>query len=123
MRKAVIGLGFGDEGKGMFTDYLCSQLPDAMVVRFSGGHQAGHTVEYKNKRHVFANFGSGSLRGNPTYWSKHCTVEPLGLFNELDILNRRGVLPSIDEGYYPPSILMLSVLSLLRMTYKPINYR
>jgi adenylosuccinate synthase len=95
MRKAVIGLGFGDEGKGMFTDYLCSQLPDAMVVRFSGGHQAGHTVEYKNKRHVFANFGSGSLRGNPTYWSKHCTVEPLGLFNELDILNRRGVLPTL----------------------------
>jgi len=40
MKFAVIGLGFGDEGKGMVTDYLCSKSYNPLVVRFSGGHQA-----------------------------------------------------------------------------------
>lgn len=84
--KAVIGCGFGDEGKGMTVDYLCSQSPEALVVRFNGGHQAGHTVVTDQTRHVFSNLGSGTLRGIPTYWSKNCTVEPFGLLNELSIL-------------------------------------
>jgi len=82
----VIGLGFGDEGKGMVTDYLCSKSYNPLVVRFSGGHQAGHTVVKENKRHVFSNFGSGTLCEAHTYWSPFCTVEPCGLIKELDIL-------------------------------------
>ncbi len=42
--KAVIGAGFGDEGKGLFTDYLCQHAEQPLVIRFSGGQQAGHTV-------------------------------------------------------------------------------
>jgi adenylosuccinate synthase len=99
MRVAVIGLGFGDEGKGMVTDYLCSQSHNAIVVRFSGGHQAGHTVVTEDKRHVFSNFGSGTLRNIPTYWSQFCTIEPIGLIRELQILLSMGLTPSlyIDE--------------------------
>lgn len=93
--KVVMGLGFGDEGKGQFTDFLCSLSPHATVVRFNGGHQAGHTVEYNGIRHVFSNFGSGTLRGNPTYWSKECTVDPVGLLNELRVLNRYGINPTL----------------------------
>ena len=93
--KAVIGLGFGDEGKGLTTNFLCLQNPDALVVRYSGGQQAGHTVVLDGKRHVFSNFGSGTLNGNPTYWSKYCTVDPFGLYNELQILLKLGAVPFI----------------------------
>lgn len=99
MNKIVIGLGFGDEGKGLFTDYLCSQSPNSLIIRFSGGHQAGHTVVTDNVSHVFSNFGSGTLRGAPTYWSKYCTIEPIGLLKELKILQEKGIDPLlyIDE--------------------------
>ena len=67
---AVIGLGFGDEGKGSVVSYLTKACDSTIVARFSGGHQVGHTVCTNNTRHVFSNFGSGTLNGTPTYWSK-----------------------------------------------------
>ncbi len=86
MRSAVIGLGFGDEGKGMVTSSLATYYNNPMIVRYSGGHQAGHTVEFAGIKHTFVNFGSGTLFGCPTYWSKHCTFEPVGFLNELAVL-------------------------------------
>ena len=88
-RIAVIGLGFGDEGKGMVTSSLAEchkRTKNPLIVRFSGGHQAGHTVHYGGHSHVFSNFGSGALQDIPTYWSKACTVDPVGLSNELKVL-------------------------------------
>jgi adenylosuccinate synthase len=79
----VIGLGFGDEGKGRTTDYLCRQAPAPLVVRFSGGQQAGHTVvTAEGKRHVFSSIGAGSFAGAPTYWSRYCSFAPENLWNE-----------------------------------------
>lgn len=92
----VIGLGFGDEGKGLATDYLCRQSRRTLVIRFSGGHQAGHTVVLEDgRRHVFSSFGSGSLRGAPTYWSRFCTFYPIGFFNEWKALRELGAEPRI----------------------------
>ena len=84
----VIGLGYGDEGKGLTTDYLCSKaINNSLVIRFNGGHQAGHTVYLRNgERHVFSCFGSGTLRGIPTYWSKYCTVSPQDIIQEYEKL-------------------------------------
>src|SRR4030042_4301177 len=95
----IIGLGFGDEGKGLITDYFCSKLKNPLVIRFSGGHQVGHTVIYNDIRHMFSNFGSGTLRNIPTYWSKFCTINPIGLINEMNNLNKLGIFPIlyIDE--------------------------
>ncbi len=95
MNYAVVGLGFGDEGKGVVTDYLCSQNPGHSVMRFSGGHQAAHTVKYQGIEHVFSNFGSGTLRGAKTYWSKYCTFEPVGFCMEFDCLKSKKVDPKI----------------------------
>lgn len=97
--KIVIGLGFGDEGKGMFVDYLCSHSPNSLVIRFNGGHQVSHTVVTDKFTHMFSNFGSGTLRGCPTYWSDKCTVNPEGLINELGILTDKEIQPKlyIDE--------------------------
>ena len=93
----VIGLGFGDEGKGLVTDYLCKRNRQPWVVRFNGGHQAGHTVVTAGgKRHVFSSLGSGSLAGAPTYWSKYCSFYPPGFLEEYKALEQLGVRP----GFY-----------------------
>lgn len=93
--KAVIGLGFGDEGKGITTDYLCSQNPNSLVVRYCGGQQAGHNVVVDGKEHIFATFGSGTMRGKPTYISEHCTMAPMELLNEMNVLLAKGIIPKL----------------------------
>ena len=97
MNKAVIGLGYGDEGKGQVTDYLSSSFRDekTVVARYCGGHQAGHTVVSGGVRHVFSNFGSGTVQGLPTYWMRHCTVSPVGVFNEFQVLRDKGLTPTL----------------------------
>jgi adenylosuccinate synthase len=97
---AVIGCGFGDEGKGKVVSYLCQQSPRSLVIRYCGGQQAGHHVVLKDGlEHVFSNFGSGTLQDCPTYWSQFCCIDPIGILNELEILVRKGIQPTlyIDE--------------------------
>jgi adenylosuccinate synthase len=91
--KVVIGAGFGDEGKGLVTDWLCRTCAKPLVIRFSGGQQAGHTVVAGAVRHVFSNFGSGTLQGAPSWFSRFCTVEPVGIITELCALLGKGVQP------------------------------
>jgi adenylosuccinate synthase len=95
VKQVVIGLGFGDEGKGLVTDWLCSKDPKSSVVtRYSGGHQAGHCVTIEDKKHIFTNFGSGSLRGVPTNWEAK-TFDPVSFISELTKLNEKNVYPVI----------------------------
>ncbi len=91
----VVGLGFGDEGKGLTTDYLCSANPKSLVVRFSGGQQCGHTVWIEDLSHVHSNFGSGTLRGVPSFFSEHCTFYPVTIFNEMVVLQKKNVSPKL----------------------------
>lgn len=86
----VIGLGFGDEGKGITTDFLAHQNPESVVVRFSGGQQAAHTVMIDNKKHVHSSFASGALRGLPSYFTEHCTIHPAFLWNEMKELKAKN---------------------------------
>lgn len=67
---AVIGAGFGDEGKGLAVDYFCSIGDGCLVVRHNGGAQAGHTVESGGKRFVFHQLSSGSFRRADTYMAE-----------------------------------------------------
>lgn len=87
----VLGLCFGDEGKGVTTSLLSSV--NTLVVRFNGGHQAGHTVEKKGYRHVFSSFGAGTLNGAHTYWSEYCTFCPKAFYNERAALTKAGYDP------------------------------
>lgn len=103
-RAVVLGLGFGDEGKGLVVDWLANKYPDSLVVRFSGGHQCSHTVTVGDITHVFANFGSGTLRGVPTYWSKFCTVDPVGLTTELKLLIQKGIHPTLYIDHRCPIV-------------------
>lgn len=97
---AVIGLGFGDEGKGMRVHALSHHFKalgkTSLVIRYSGGQQAGHTVcPNENMMHVFSSFGSGTFNDAPTYWSKYCTVDPLALMTEFNVLRNKGVTPKL----------------------------
>ena len=81
--KIVVGSIWGDEGKGITTDFLCTKTPKpTVVVRFSGGQQAGHNVKINGISHVHSNFGSGTLRGLPSYFSHHCTIYPVTMYRE-----------------------------------------
>lgn len=89
----VIGAVYGDEGKGLMTDYLAGKHIEngkkVAVVRFNGGAQAGHTVVRNGIRHVFQHFGSGTLAGADTILSRHFIINPIAFFRELSELNAK----------------------------------
>jgi len=85
----VIGSGYGDEGKGHVVSELAKS--ESTVVRFNGGAQAGHTVEYGPIRHVFSHFGSGTFNGAKTHLSSFFVVSPRHFQAELQQL----------KGFYP----------------------
>ncbi|MEE2730727.1 MAG: adenylosuccinate synthetase [Pseudomonadota bacterium] len=98
----VVDLGFGDSGKGLCVDYLVSKsegLP--LVVRFSGGHQVGHTVMLDGRRHTFSNYGAGTLRGAPTYYSEFCTLFPPAM-----LVEAAGLAPILPVVYCHPLALI-----------------
>lgn len=79
----VVDLGYGDCGKGTTVDGLCSAQPVGLVVRFNSGAQAAHNVVLPDGRHhKFQQFGSGTLRGVPTFLSRFVAVEPVRMTNE-----------------------------------------
>ena len=82
--KVCIGAGYGDEGKGMWTDYLVRTNPNSLVVRANGGAQVGHTVVDKGKRYIFSHLGSGTLRGAPTLFSRYAVINPCIFFKEVE---------------------------------------
>lgn len=99
--KVVIGANYGDEGKGLMTDYFAAQGHNSLVVRFNGGCQASHTVTTPDgQRHAFSHFGAGTFAGARTYLSRHYAVNPvLYLKERAKLLPIAGVLSTlyVDE--------------------------
>jgi len=94
MRAAiVIGLGYGDEGKGALVQQLVKENDAKNVVRFNGGAQAGHQVfDTLGRSHIFSQFGAGSfIPGVNTILSRFMLVEPLALFKEAEKLTEIGM--------------------------------
>lgn len=91
----VVGLGWGDEGKGVTTDRLTHLHDGARVVRFNGGHQAAHNVAASGHRHTFSSYGSGTFAGAPTYVSGDCVVNPVSAATEAEALQHIGVAESL----------------------------
>jgi adenylosuccinate synthase len=90
---SLLGLGFGDCGKGLFTDHLCGALQAHTVVRFNGGAQAGHNVVLADGRHhTFSQFGAGSFHaGVVTVLASPVVVHPTALRVEAAVLREAGV--------------------------------
>ena len=93
--KAVIGKNFGDEGKGLATDYLAMLSErsgrSCIVVRHNGGAQAGHTAEALGKRFIFHEISSGSFRGADTLWAPTFMPDLYKLSEEYDLLAALGI--------------------------------
>jgi adenylosuccinate synthase len=92
----IIGANYGDEGKGLITDFMAKKYKNSLVVRHNGGSQAAHTVQVNGKRHVFHHFGSGTLAGRPTYLSSHFLCDPIRFHEEYNLLNKNfNISPEI----------------------------
>jgi adenylosuccinate synthase len=103
----VVGLLFGDEGKGTIVDYLASVHKTNAVVRFSGGSQTAHNVITPDGRHhTFAQFGSATFQGIRTFLTKHMLVNPFNMALEADDLEKL-------IGYDPFTIAYISENALL----------
>jgi len=81
---SVVGLQWGDEGKGKLVDYLAGQF-DA-VARFNGGSNAGHTVVIGEKKHTFHLVPSGALKGKELLIGAGVALDPIVLREELSLL-------------------------------------
>ncbi|MDK2123324.1 adenylosuccinate synthase [Parachitinimonas caeni] len=86
----VIGTQWGDEGKGKIVDWLTDHADG--VVRFQGGHNAGHTLVIRGKKTVLRLIPSGILReGVACYIGNGVVVSPQALMSEIDELEASGV--------------------------------
>lgn len=92
--EAVIGANYGDEGKGLVTEFLCLSTDRTIVALANGGCQRGHTVtDRKFGRHVFHHFGSGTFRGAPTCFCRGYLLNPMQFALEYGELETAGVKP------------------------------
>ena len=86
----VLGSQWGDEGKGKIVDLLTDRA--AAVVRFQGGHNAGHTLVIGDKKTVLHLVPSGILRDNVLCMIGNGVVlSPEALFEEIEMLEKEGV--------------------------------
>ena len=87
---AVIGAQWGDEGKGKVVDWLASRA-DA-VVRFQGGHNAGHTLVVGNQTYKLSLLPSGLVRGKLGIIGNGVVVDPVALLAEIDRVQAQGLV-------------------------------
>ncbi len=85
----VIGAQWGDEGKGKIVDWLASRA-DA-VVRFQGGHNAGHTLVVDGKVYKLSLLPSGIVRGTLSIIGNGVVLDPWALQSEIAKLEAQGV--------------------------------
>jgi adenylosuccinate synthase len=86
----VVGTQWGDEGKGKVVDWLTDHAQG--VVRFQGGHNAGHTLVIKGVKTALQLIPSGIMReGVPCYIGNGVVVDPIHLLSEIERLEAIGV--------------------------------
>ena len=97
--KIVVGANFGDEGKGLMTDYFSNQAIQnnkrCIVVLSNGGAQRGHTVDLLGGvSHMFRHFGAGTFAGADTYYPQQFIINPMEFNMEFeDLVNNYHIIP------------------------------
>jgi adenylosuccinate synthase len=90
MNVVVIGAQWGDEGKGKIVDYLANEAQ--IIVRFSGGANAGHTIVIGNEQYALHLIPSGILYPDKmVVLGAGMVIDPVALFAELEMLKDRGI--------------------------------
>ena len=86
----VVGTQWGDEGKGKITDFLAEQAD--VIARFSGGNNAGHTIQFGGETYKLHLVPSGIFyKDKLAVIGNGVVVDPVALLKELDGLNERGI--------------------------------
>jgi len=106
----VVGLGYGDEGKGSIVDWLVRRHGAKLVVRFNGGPQAAHhVVSPEGVTHCFSQFGAGTLvPGVGSHLSRFVAVDPLALEREEGALIAAGVDDAFERWSVDPRCVVVT---------------
>jgi adenylosuccinate synthase len=110
MNKAVIGLQWGDEGKGKIVDYLSEEFD--LVVRYQGGNNAGHTVIVDGTTYKLNLIPSGIIRGKVCYLGQGVVLDPNHFYNEYG-----QIIKTIES----PKIFLSSNISLILEYHKQLD--
>lgn len=106
---AVVGSQWGDEGKGKIVDWLSNRAD--VVVRFQGGHNAGHTLVIDGNVYKLSLLPSGIVReGKISIIGSGVVIDPYALLAEIDKIKEKGVKITPDNLYIAEnSSLILSL--------------
>ena len=85
----ILGAQWGDEGKGKMVDLFSEQFD--LVVRYQGGHNAGHTVVVGNRKYILTLVPSGVLRRKLAVIGNGVVIDPAELIRQIDVLEALGV--------------------------------
>ena len=92
----IIGTQWGDEGKGKIVDLLSAEADT--IVRFQGGHNAGHTLVIGDQVFKLSLLPSGIIRNNKiVVIGNGVVLDPWKLLEEIDQLNSRGIMVGADR--------------------------
>src|SRR3546814_3637521 len=91
----VIGAQWGDEGKGKIVDWLAERAD--VVVRFQGGHNAGHTLVIGENTYKLSLLPSGIVRGTLSVIGNGVVLDPWALKAEIEKLTAQGVTITPDN--------------------------
>jgi adenylosuccinate synthase len=91
----VVGSQWGDEGKGKIVDWLSEQAD--VVVRFQGGHNAGHTLVIDGKTYKLSLLPSGVVRNKLSVIGNGVVLDPKALVDEIDRLKEQGIKVTPDS--------------------------
>jgi adenylosuccinate synthase len=90
MVDVILGLQWGDEGKGKIVDYLADKYD--IIARFQGGPNAGHTLYIDGVKHVLHTIPSGIFReGKINYIGNGVVIDPVTLVKEIENLESQGI--------------------------------
>ena len=103
MNKAVIGLQWGDEGKGKIVDFLSEKFD--LVARYQGGNNAGHTVIVKDITYKLNLIPSGVIRGKNCFLGQGIVLDPEHFIKEYEQICEKISNPKIYLSSNVPLIL------------------
>ena len=111
---AVIGAQWGDEGKGKIVDWLSSRAD--VVVRFQGGHNAGHTLVIDGVEYKLSLLPSGIVRpGKMSVIGNGVVIDPSHLLKEIDLLRSQGA------DITPQTLLVSDSAALILPVHKAVD--
>ena len=113
----ILGLQWGDEGKGKIVDYLAAKYD--VVARFQGGPNAGHTLEFDNIKHVLHQVPSGIFRDNTkNIIGNGVVLDPVIFRKEIDALKQFNIEPFYNLFISKRAQLILPTHRLLDAAYE-----